>query len=143
MQNNPIKCERKTYVNQDDQLTTSAQWAIKSLEKYKIFSVKIDIRFFFPSIFCLLCIILIVIVVCIVIYTLWQNQKCMNWVQKDLLKIFLQVWTEMAKKNALQAVYEYRWQIYLHISKSVLIENYLLIEYLCEFFFLILVKTFK
>ena len=34
MQNNPIKCERKTYVNQDDQLTTSAQWAIKSLEKY-------------------------------------------------------------------------------------------------------------
>ena len=119
------------------------QWAIKSLEKYKIFSVKIDIRFFFPSIFCLLCIILIVIVVCIVIYTLWQNQKCMNWVQKDLLKIFLQVWTEMAKKNALQAVYEYRWQIYLHISKSVLIENYLLIEYLCEFFFLILVKTFK
>ena len=118
------------------------QWAIKSLEKYKIFSVKIDIRFFFPSIFCLLCIILIVIVVCIVIYTLWQNQKCMNWVQKDLLKIFLQVWTEMAKKNALQAVYEYRWQIYLHISKSVLIENYLLIEYLCEFFFLILVKTF-
>ena len=120
-----------------------AQWAIKSLEKYKIFSVKIDIRFFFPSIFCLLCIILIVIVVCIVIYTLWQNQKCMNWVQKDLLKIFFQVWTEMAKKDALQAVYEYRWQIYLHISKSVLIENYLLIEYLCEFFFLILVKTFK
>ena len=119
------------------------QWAIKSLEKYKIFSVKIDIRFFFPSIFCLLCIILIVIVVCIVIYTLWQNQKCMNWVQKDLLKIFFQVWTEMAKKDALQAVYEYRWQIYLHISKSVLIENYLLIEYLCEFFFLILVKTFK
>ena len=49
MQNNPIKCERKTYVNQDDQLTTSAQWAIKSLEKYKIFSVKIDIRFFFPQ----------------------------------------------------------------------------------------------
>ena len=107
------------------------QWAIKSLEKYKIFSVKIDIRFFFPSIFCLLCIILIVIVVCIVIYTLWQNQKCMNWVQKDLLKIFFQVWTEMAKKDALQAVYEYRWQIYLHISKSVLIENYLYIMYPC------------
>ena len=111
------------------------QWAIKSLEKYKIFSVKIDIRFFSPA-FLAYCALYLLSLLCALLYTLWQNQKCMNWVQKDLLKIFLQVWTEMAKKNALQAVYEYRWQIYLHISKSVLIENYLLIEYFCDFFFL-------
>ena len=77
MQNNPIKCERKTYVNQDDQLTTSAQWAIKSLEKYKIFSVKIDIRFFFPA-FLAYCALYLLSLLCALLYTLWQNQKCMN-----------------------------------------------------------------
>ena len=77
MQNNPIKCERKTYVNQDDQLTTSAQWAIKSLEKYNFSGLKLtyfQIRFFFPSIFSLLCIILIVIVVYIVIHSLAKSE---------------------------------------------------------------------
>ena len=77
MQNNPIKCERKTYVNQDDQLTTSAQWAIKSLEKYKIFSVKIDIRFFSPA-FLAYCALYLLSLLCALLYTLWQNQKCMN-----------------------------------------------------------------
>ena len=67
------------------------------------------------------------------------------------------VWTE-SKKTCLRFFFKFgpRWpkrthyklfmstdDKYTSISKDVLIENYLLIEYFCEFFFLILVKTFK
>ena len=107
------------------------QWAIKSLEKYNFQSWNWH-QIFFPSIFCLLCIILIVIVVCIVIHSMAKSEMYKLSPKRLAFFKFGPRWPKRTHYKLFMSTDDK----YTSISKSVLIENYLLIRVFVWIFFI-------